>query len=86
MTREEMEAFERVRERAVKRAMAAADGVILSECRGNPEALMLLTAEVSLAFADKTVLMLQAETYKKQMLCEVPPEVLNLKAITEAGQ
>ncbi len=77
MTTEEMAAFELVREQIVRAAVVAADRVILDGCRGNTEVLASLTAEVAREFAEKTALMLRYEVYKKEILCEVPPEVLN---------
>jgi hypothetical protein len=77
MTTEEMQAYERERERIVRDAISAADRVILAECRGNTEVLAFLTSEVAAAFASKVSLMLRSEVYKIKMLCEVPPEVLN---------
>lgn len=79
MKPEEFEAFDRERDRIVRAAVAAADRVILVECCGNPEVLALLTAEVAEAFAEKTTLMLRNEVNKKEMLCEVPPKLLNLR-------
>lgn len=61
----ELEAFDRERERILRAAMTAADRVILTECRGDPEALALLTAEVAKAFAEKVVLMLRQTVYQK---------------------
>ena len=83
MKPEEFEAFDRERDRIIRAAVAAADRVILVECCGNPEVLALLTAEVAEAFAEKTTLMLRSEVNKKEMLCEVPPEILNLKGMCE---
>jgi hypothetical protein len=77
MTANEMAGYERVSAEIVRAAVTAADRVILDGCRGNTEVLAALTAEVAQSFAEKTVLMLRHEVYKKEMLCEVPPEVLN---------
>lgn len=76
MTPEEMLAYEAVRERLLQQAVAAADRVLLDGCRGNPEVLMLLTGEVARVFMEKLSIMLRAEVYKKEMLCEVPPQAL----------
>jgi hypothetical protein len=77
MTTEEIIGFELVMEEIVRKAVTAADRVILDGCRGNTEALAFLTAEVAQEFAAKTALMLRHEIYLKEMLCEVPPEILN---------
>ena len=79
MKPEEMAAFDQERERIIHAAVSAADRVILTECCGNPEVLALLTAAVAEAFAEKTTMMLRTEVNKKEMLCEVSPEVLNLQ-------
>ncbi len=76
MNTDEIQAYEAEREDAVKAAVRAADRIIVDRCRGNTEVLMLLTAEVAEAFAGKTVIMLRQEVWKKDMLCEVPPEIL----------
>jgi hypothetical protein len=75
MTPEEMESFDRIRDRIVRTAVAMADNYIIVQCRGNPEVLMMLTSDVALAFANKINLMIQNEVNKKQMLCEIDPEV-----------
>ena len=81
----ELESFDREQERILREAIVAADRVLLAECQGNPEVLALLTAGVAKAFAEKTILMLRTEAYKKEMLCEVPPEVLNLREMCKTG-
>ena len=83
MKPEEFDAYDRERDRIVRAAVSAADRVILLECLGNPEVLALLTAEVAEAFAKKTTLMLRNEVNKKKMLCEVLPEILDLKGMCE---
>ncbi len=77
MRPEEFASYCQVRETITRAAVTAADRVILEGCMGNTEVLALLTAELAQAFAEKTALMLMHEVYKKEMLCEVPPEVLN---------
>lgn len=76
MTRLEYEEFMKVKDEIVRRAVSLADCMIIDGCLGNPEALMLLTMEVSQAFNEKVLIMLRTETYKKQILCEVAPEAL----------
>jgi hypothetical protein len=74
MTPEEMECYERMRWQSVRDAVTAADDLLIKGCHGNPEVLMLLTSEVAAAFAEKLNIMLRNEVYKKELLCEVPPE------------
>jgi hypothetical protein len=76
MTPEETQAYEIHRDRLISQAVNAADILIVEGCRGNPEVLMLLTAAVAAAFMEKAMMMMRAEVWKKEMLCEVPPEVL----------
>jgi len=76
MTTGEMESFEYVRHSAVQRAVQAADRIILDACQGNPEALMLLTTDVTQEFLKKVGMMVQTEVYKKQILCEVEPKLV----------
>jgi hypothetical protein len=72
----EMESFEYVRHTAVQKAVQAADRVIIDACGGNPETLMLLTTDVTQEFLKKVGMMVQTETYKKQILCEVEPNLV----------
>jgi hypothetical protein len=77
MKTEEMEAFDQVRDEVVRKAVAMADRILLEACCGNTEVLMLLTCDVARSFSEKTLLMLRTEVWRKEMLCEIPPEVLN---------
>jgi len=78
MTAVEMAAFAREKEKIVRNVMAAAERVLLDECGGNPEVMLQLTAEVSKEFVFKLQKMTETEIWKKKMLCEVEPEILNL--------
>jgi hypothetical protein len=77
MTPDEMDSYASVRDEVVRQAVTAADRMILGGCRGNAEVLMLLTAEVALRFNEKIAMMARQQVFKMEMLCEVPPEVLN---------
>lgn len=77
MSQMEKREFELLRGLSVSRAVSAADNVLLTACRGNTEVLMVLTAEVAAAFAEKVRMMAQIEVWKKETLCEAPPEVPN---------
>jgi len=77
MTMEELFKLDRRLHDVVCKAVTAADREILAGCAGNPEVLGFLTAEVAKQFASKSAMMVLHEVYKKEMLCEVPPEVLN---------
>ncbi len=78
MTVEEMDAYERAKDEIVRKAMTAADRILLDGCCGNPEVLLHLTAEVSKEFALKWHQMTVSEIWKKKMICEVEPEILRL--------
>lgn len=73
---EERVAYERMKAAAIREAVRRADQVIVDSCAGNPEVLMLLTAEVAKIFSEKVVMMADAEVNKKEILCQVPPKLM----------